>query len=79
MFDTEFDEIPCPHHLLIMEFAENSGGGFDPECAVQTWHRKNREDIRADYTVQFLYKGRLYRFEAENHGDWYDVEAVNLR
>ena len=28
------------------------------------------------YTVQFIYRDRLYRFEAENYGDYYDVEAV---
>ncbi len=75
-FDMETDEIPCEHHRLIMEFAEGSDGVFRPECAVQTWHRKNDEDIRAPYTVRFIHGGRLYRFGAENHGDWYDVEAV---
>jgi hypothetical protein len=75
-FDTETDEIPCRHHELIMEFAENTGGRFDPECAVQAWHRKDQEDIEGPYTVRFLYKGRLYRFGAENRHDWYDVEAV---
>ena len=75
-FDVESDELPCNHHHLIMEFAEDSGGRFQPECAVQTWHQKNPEDLEAPYTVQFLYGGRLYEFDAENRGDWYDVEAV---
>ncbi len=75
-FDVESDEIPCNHHHLVMEFAENSGGRFQPECAVQTWHQKDQEDLDAPYTVRFLYRGRLYRFDTENLGDWYDVEAV---
>lgn len=75
-FDMEIDEIPCEHHRLIMEFAEGSGGVFQPVCAVQTGHRKNDENIRAPYTVRFIDGGRLYRFGAENQGDWYDVKAV---
>ncbi len=75
-FDTETDELPCLHHHLIMEFAENSRGAFNPECAVQTWHRKNQDVVRAPYTVRFLDNGRVYRFGAENLGDWYDVRAV---
>jgi hypothetical protein len=63
-------ELP---HEQIMTFAMNSGGGFDPEFAVQTSHRKDKEDLDARYTVQFLYRGRLYRFGA---GDRSDVKAV---
>ena len=68
---------PCYHHDLVMTFAGNSGGGFDPECAVQTWHQKNKEDLDAPYTVRFLYKGRVYRFGAESCEGWYDVQAVH--
>jgi hypothetical protein len=76
MFDVESDELPCRHDRLILEFATGSAGRFKPECPVQTWHRKRENDFDAPYTVRFLYKGRLYRFGAENRGDWYDVEAV---
>jgi hypothetical protein len=75
-FDVETDELPCDHDRLILRFAENSRGEFTAECPVQAWHRKSEDDFDGPYTVRFLYKGRLYRFGAENRGDWYDVEAV---
>jgi hypothetical protein len=75
-FDVETGVLPCGHHRLILDFAANSTGRFHPECAVEIWHRKNEEDFEAPYTVRFIDRGRLYTFGAENHGDWYDVEAV---
>ncbi len=77
-FDTESGLVPCSYDELIMRFAENSRGGFDVECAVQTYKPESTKDKRdAPYTVRFLYKGRLYRFGPEDRGDWYDVEAVD--
>lgn len=74
-FDTETGEIPCRHDRLILRFAEGAAGRFAPECPVQEWHREGASG-RGPYTVRFLLGGRLYRFGAENHGDWYDVRAV---
>jgi hypothetical protein len=76
VFDAETGMVPCDHHRLILEFGEGSGGRFTPECPVQVWHQQGEEDFDAPYTVQFVYRGKLYRFGAENYGDWYDVEAV---
>jgi hypothetical protein len=75
-FDTETGFVPCHHHHLIQQFAEGSGGRFTPECPVQIWRRRDEDDYNAPYIVQFVYRGRLYRFGAENYGDYYDVEAV---
>lgn len=77
MFDAETGLLPCRHDRLILEFAPNTNGRFAPECAVQTWHRRNADDLDAPYTVRFLLDGRLYRFGAENRSDWYDVAAVH--
>jgi HEAT repeat protein len=76
VFDAETGMVPCDHHRLILEFGEWSAGRFVPECPVQLWHQQGEEDYDAPYTVQFLYRGKLYSFGAENYGDWYDVEAV---
>jgi hypothetical protein len=75
-FDTETGFVPCDHDQLIREFAEGSAGRFTPECPVQIWHQTNQDDFDAPYTVQFIYRDRLYRFAAENYGDYYDVAAV---
>jgi hypothetical protein len=75
-FDTETGFVPCNHHYLIQEFADGSDGRFAPECPIQIWHRKSAKDYDSPYLVQFIYHGRLYRFAAENYGDYYDVESV---
>ena len=75
-FDVETGYTPVDHHLLAMQFAENSAGRFTPECAVQAVHRKGEDPTGGSYTVRFLYRDRLYRFDAENRGDWYDVDSV---
>jgi hypothetical protein len=76
-FDAETGQTPCDHDGLIRQFAKCSRGRFNPECPRQTWLQQGEDDYNAHYLVQFLYHGRLIRFGAENHGDWYDVEAVH--
>jgi hypothetical protein len=75
-FDAETGMVPCDHDRLIRLFAKHSRGQFAPECVVQTWDRKREDNVNAPYTVRFLYRGRAYRFGAENKSDWYDVQAV---
>jgi hypothetical protein len=75
-FDTETGFVPCHHEELIREFAEHSAGRFTPECPIQIWHQQDENDYDGPFTVQFIYRGRLYRFGAENFGDYYDVESV---
>ncbi|HEY2587716.1 MAG TPA: hypothetical protein VGI81_18360 [Tepidisphaeraceae bacterium] len=76
VFDVETSMVPCDHDGLIMTFTHGSAGHFRPECPIQIWHAASDDDFDAPYTVQFLFNGRLYRFGAENFGDWYDVHAV---
>lgn len=75
-FDTETGVVPCDHAELIAEFGRHSGGKFSPECPIQIWEQEDDDDYDGPYTVLFLHRNRLYRFEAENYGDYYDVEAV---
>jgi hypothetical protein len=76
-FDAETGSVPCYHDHLIRRFAKKTAGRFAPEGMLQTWNRTREDDDNGSYTVRFLYMGRLYRFNAENRGDWYDVEAVH--
>jgi hypothetical protein len=69
-FDAETDQTP-DHDWLIGVFAEGTRGRFTPECP-----RQESGDEDGPFTVQFIDAGRLFRFEAENFGGWYDVEAV---
>jgi hypothetical protein len=75
-FDTETGELPVRHDRLLRDLAAHSGGAFKPEAIHEQWEQKGEEDEDAPYTVQFLHSGRLYRFRAQNLGDWYDVAAV---
>jgi hypothetical protein len=76
MFDAESGTIPCDHDRLLLDFADGSKQQFLPQWPVQFWHRENEDDYDGPYTVQFVFRDRLFRIGAENHGDWYDVEAV---
>jgi len=75
-FDAETGELPVRHDRLVRDFAAHSGGAFKPEAAFEKWDQQFSDDDGAPYTVQFIHAGRLYRFQAANLGDWYDVTAV---
>lgn len=75
-FDVEADEIPVRHDRLIADFAEVSSGAFRPEASHETMLPEDAEDSEASYRVQFIHGGRLYRMQARNLGDWFDVERV---
>jgi hypothetical protein len=85
-FDTETGYLPVPHDELVERFGAASLGAFRPEAAFETWHSPEKgERVVSDleprvpgqgYTVQFVHGGRLYRFHAEDRGDWYDVGSV---
>jgi hypothetical protein len=75
-FDTETGTIPVRHDELISEFAEGSRGGFRPEALLEESHQDDDGEVDGPYTVQFVFEERLFRFTAENFGDWYDVAAV---
>lgn len=75
-FDVEADEIPVRHDRLIADLAEVSSGAFRPEACSETMLPEDAEDSEAPYRVQFIHGGRLYRIQARNLGDWFDVERV---
>ncbi len=75
-FDTETGAIPCQHDDLIRWFGQYTAEQFIPECPIQLCPTDHRWEPDSAYTVQFIYQDRLYRFEAENYGDYYDVESV---
>jgi hypothetical protein len=77
-FDVETGMLPCRHDQLLRDFANSSRGIFTPEAVSQQWHQQNPEDFEADYTLQFVFDGRLYRVRIRNQGDWYDVERLVL-
>jgi hypothetical protein len=82
VFDTEADELPVRHDLLISDLCKITAGKMNPDSIKQIWHQKNPEDYEAGYTLEFVFRNKLYRFPAENLGDWYDVaivmDALNL-
>ncbi|MFN3648842.1 MAG: hypothetical protein ACK47B_04600 [Armatimonadota bacterium] len=74
-FDAETGVIPVRHDRLLRDFARHSGGAFKPEAPYERWLGSD-DDEEAPYVVQFIHGGKLYKFKAENLGDWYDVTAV---
>jgi hypothetical protein len=75
-FDAETGVLPCRHDRLVSRFARHSRGLFNPTSISEEWNQKNLEDENADYTLRFVYDGRLYQGRLRNLGDWYDVERV---
>jgi hypothetical protein len=76
MFDTETGFVPCHHEELLSDFASNSAGKFNLESPIQIWRQQDEADYDGPYLVHFIYRKRLYSFEAENYGDYYDVASV---
>ena len=75
-FDAETGMLPCRHDQLLRDFANSSRGVFKPEAVCQQWHQQDPDDFESDYTLQFVFDGRLYRVRIRNQGDWYDVERL---
>lgn len=75
-FDAETGMVPARHDELIDDIAAASAGRFVPEAALETYTTPSEESETGTYRVQFIHRGRLYRFAPEDLGDWYDVPAV---
>jgi hypothetical protein len=75
-FDAETGVLPCRHDRLVSRFARHSRGLFNPTAISEEWNQTNAEDESADYTLRFVYDGRLYQGRLRNLGDWYDVERL---
>lgn len=76
MFDVETGTLPCRHDQLLLDFAKISKGLFQPTHVSETWHQKDDDDFKADYTLRFVAEGRYYEGRLRNFGDWYDVERL---
>lgn len=73
-FDVETGMYPNQHDILMRNLAvlvtpELDGAVFEEIEPLD-------EEARSPYRVQAYWRGKLYQRYAENHGDWYDVEAV---
>jgi len=77
MFDAEADMVPCRHDRLVADFAAHSGGKFSPEAINEKWLQENPDDEEAEYDLQFVHGGQLFRGRLQNLGDWYDVKRVS--
>ncbi len=75
-FDAETDMLPCRHDNLVAEFAAHSRGVFTPRAVSEQFHQRDEEDFDAEYTLRFVYGGKLYAGRLRNFGDWYDVERT---
>lgn len=73
----ETPETPPAHHdRLLLELAKLDGSWFKPESCHEILNNKDAQEIDPPYQVQFIHGGKLYRFNAENRGGWYDLESV---
>ena len=50
-----------------IEFAEISGGQFNPEAVNATWTKRGFFDDTTPYTIQFIVDGRLYVADVQDH------------
>lgn len=84
-FDVETGQFPNEHDSLLRDLAAIAGARFPrvlfEEIAPGAEKRvtfDNQDDESADgpYTLVAYVAGERLTMTAENHGDWYDVEAV---
>jgi hypothetical protein len=75
-FDTEVDDVPSRHDLLIHDLAAITHGRFRPTMVRETFTPKNNDDLETPYKIELVVAERLYRFEAKNLSGWYDVPPV---
>ncbi len=75
-FDAETGMLPCRHDELVAEFSTQSRGVFMPTAISEQFHQRNEDDFDAEYTLRFVYEGKLYSGRLRNFGDWYDVERT---
>jgi hypothetical protein len=89
IINVKSDSYPTRHDLLLLEFAECSAGLFKPEAALQHFVSNLPDEPEdpdqpgrwiptgiAEYSVQFVHGGKLYRFAPKDQGRWTDIFAV---
>jgi HEAT repeat protein len=77
-FDCETSIIPVDHVELIEDLMEIGSDVFQVEAISESWQLENEDDPEAILggEVQFVCNRKLYRFNVEYLGDWYDVNSV---
>jgi hypothetical protein len=71
-FDVETGEFPNEHDGLLFELADLAKPALD---GVLFEEQAPPED-EGNYVLRAYMDGRTYELDAQNHGDWYDLEAV---
>jgi len=71
-FDVETDRFPNEHDGLLAELAHLARPALDGALFEEVPPR----DERGPYLLRAYLDGKRYELRAENHGDWYDLDAV---
>jgi hypothetical protein len=76
-FDAETGMFPNEHDELLAELAALTAPALDGVVFEEIPPSEADDDRGAgNYLLRAYLGGKRYTLEAENHGDWYDVEAV---
>jgi hypothetical protein len=74
-FDTETGQFPNEHDGLLAELAVLAAPALDDVLFTEDAPRESQMDSGA-YRLTAYAGGRAYRVDAQNLGDWYDMNAV---
>lgn len=77
-FDVETGMFPNAHDSLMRELAALTGGAFAGALFDEVPPLLDEDDDEegGPYRLSIYLGGKRYWIDAENHGDWYDLEAV---
>ena len=73
------ERVPYRHDWIILKLAAQLAAGFAPEAVMETSRPLDPNDdsgVPAEYHVQFIHAGRLYRFDPPDLEYQYNVPAV---
>lgn len=73
-FDVETGMWPNEHDALARDFADALAPALDGASFSEV--APGLDDDATPYQVAATLGGRRYRVAAQNHGDWYDVDAI---
>lgn len=71
-FDTETGMFPNQHDSLLRRLARLAGSTLQDVV----FEERYPADDQGPYRLSAYADGSVYRLEAQNYGDWYDVQAV---
>lgn len=76
-FDAEADQCPPRHDELTARMARLTNGLFMPQSIKQIAPERDDGDHDTPYTIEIVWRQRLYRFGVRWIGGWYDTEFVH--